>query len=284
MILNSEQFQIQLLEAANEVSSARELLAKAQSKLMSIIGQAHVFGVPKTVIPATDTPVPPAVAPAQPDTAPQKISDLPVSGTTTAVAARAAWTPPSLDFSDEALADVPRSAKSTPAPRTSAPAAQPETAASGPTEEVSETDRIQAFEDQRKSEQLGHFMGIGSLFARYLSPDVISSGKGFLRPGVAGLKQYSEDVNKLSTSKLMAWPTSFYRDQSSKCQQFLVVCDKGALVVPQLPDSNVMPKVSLKQPGGPTALVALSEIPLMDLLMLKESVERVLVELYSKAG
>lgn len=285
--MNSNQYQEQLLQAANEVSDARELLAKAQAKLMTLVGHAYVFGVPQQSVLAPQQSTLPGAPKVDPTAGPKSISELPVSGTTEmpkSVPERRQPVPlPTLDFSDADLADVPRSPLSTPASRP-APTPAPAPAPEGPTEEVSESEKITAFEEQRKTEQLGHFTGSGSLFARYLSPAVHNAGKGFLRPDVAGLKQYNEDVTQLSTSKLMNWPTSFYRDRATKVQQFLVVCDKGAVVVSHVLDFHSPIYVSLKQPGNPTPLIPLDQIPLMDLLVLKESVERSLQALNDKAA
>lgn len=186
-----------------------------------------------------------------------------------------------IDLSDPLLRDVPQSSASR--LPVSAPAPAP-TAAAGPTPEVSRKAALPASptlenptraisERDRFEEQLGHFTGVGSLFSRYLSPEVICSGKSFLKPGVAGLQQYSDDLLQLTPARLVAWPTSFYRDSVDSTVQFMITTDQAVVIVPMLPKSDQIPMV-VQLPLVPgSQLVPVTELKLMDLLVLKESVE-----------
>jgi hypothetical protein len=114
------------------------------------------------------------------------------------------------------------------------PAAQPTAAA--PTEDQ----QRQALElEHRKTlDLLKNFKGSGSIFARYLSPDVIKSGKGALKPGRSGLVQYTEDVRQLTPQHLASWPSGFYRNNATSHAQFMMVSGMVIVVVDGLPENE----------------------------------------------
>lgn len=71
----------------------------------------------------------------------------------------------------------------------------------------------------------------GERLTQYLSPSVLPAGRGFVKPGVAGLKEYRERLPE-NASELMTWPDGFYRSFSNSIEQclfktptFLVVID-----------------------------------------------------------
>lgn len=209
---------------------------------------------------------------------------------------------PAIDFSDPAVRSAPQSPASrvetgfpelpeppaAPAAATPTPVAArpprphnpgptleqpPAEAPKAPTRERTETQR------EKYDEQVRHFVGVGSLFSRHLSPTVIASGKGFLKPGVAGLHQYSEDILQLTPARMAEWPAGFYRDHVSAEMQFFLITTRGLVVVPMLPRSDQMPQVALAPYTSQTQLVAINTLPMLDMLMLKEAVEAVLKNL-----
>jgi hypothetical protein len=202
-----------------------------------------------------------------------------------------------IDFSNLSLKDVPQSPASrvdavlnTPTPGSGRPTAVAPDRPRGPTREVPQHEQRRAPQPENPArtpdpqrekylEQLGHFTGNGSLFSRHLSPSVLASGKGFLKPDVAGLEQYSDDVLQLTPQRMADWPTGFYRDRQTSEVQFMLVSARGVVVVPMLPKSDQIPMVALAPISGQSQLMPVNELPMMDLLMLKESVEASLKKL-----
>lgn len=144
----------------------------------------------------------------------------------------------------------------------------------GPTVEVDKEQQLR----EKKQEQLGHFVGTGSLFARFLSPQVHAAGKGVLRPGVAGLQKYSDDIIMVPPQYLREWPSGFYRNQQSKALQFMINTPRVIAIVPLLTNFNQLPLVLL-QTMASTQLQSIDELELMDILLIKEALEAELRQL-----
>lgn len=93
--------------------------------------------------------------------------------------------------------------------------------------------------DREKSEALRrNFQGSGSLFARFLSPDVVINGKGALKPGRSGLNLFDDDVLNMTPDHLLTWPAGFYRNRSSGQMQFLIHSPSAVVVVDGLPNDS----------------------------------------------
>jgi hypothetical protein len=93
--------------------------------------------------------------------------------------------------------------------------------------------------DREKTEALRrNFQGSGSLFARFLSPDVVINGKGALKPGRSGLKLFDDDVLNMTPDHLLTWPAGFYRNRSSGQMQFLIHATSAVVVVDGLPNDS----------------------------------------------
>lgn len=112
---------------------------------------------------------------------------------------------------------------------------------SGPQEEVEPPQGRQhpvATEDN--SQYVGHFAGAHSLFVRFLHPEVTTGGRGFVKSGYAGLKQYKQDISQISADVLSAeddWLTGFYRNGTTGTRQFFVKLDSAMVLV----DNPMMP-------------------------------------------
>jgi hypothetical protein len=124
---------------------------------------------------------------------------------------------------------------------------------SGPQEEVEPPQGRQhpgATEDN--SQYIGHFVGAHSLFVRFLHPEVTTGGRGFVKPGYAGLKQYKQDVSQISADVLNAendWTTGFYRNGTTGTRQFFVKLDSAMVLVdnPMMP--NNFPLIAFRTTG-----------------------------------
>jgi len=93
--------------------------------------------------------------------------------------------------------------------------------------------------EREKTEDLRrNFQGSGSLFARFLSPDVVVNGKGALKPGRAGLNLFDDDVLNLTADHLLTWPVGFYRNRSSGQMQFLIHAPSAIVIVDGLPNDS----------------------------------------------
>lgn len=94
---------------------------------------------------------------------------------------------------------------------------------------------------------LGHFIGTGSVFSKFFSPEVLQGGKGFVTPGYGGFHQYKEDVAQVSPRALHdhEWASGFYRDSQTRLQQFFMSNAKIQVLVTNLPNMNVTVTVSL---------------------------------------
>lgn len=113
--------------------------------------------------------------------------------------------------------------------------------AAGPQEEVEPPQGRQhpgATEDN--SPYIGHFAGAHSLFVRFLHPEVATGGRGFVKPGYAGLKQYKQDISQISADVLSTqndWLTGFYRNGTTGTRQFFAKLDSAMVLV----DNPMMP-------------------------------------------
>jgi hypothetical protein len=123
----------------------------------------------------------------------------------------------------------------------------------GPQEEgVTERRHPGATEDN--SQYIGHFAGAHSLFVRFLHPEVTTGGRGFVKPGYAGLKQYKQDISQISADVLKAeqdWLTGFYRNGTTGTRQLFVRLGSAMVLVdnPMMP--NNMPLVAFTIGAGP---------------------------------
>lgn len=101
------------------------------------------------------------------------------------------------------------------------------------------------------NQYIGHFAGPYSLFVRFLHPEVITGGRGFARPGYAGLKQYKQDVTQIAGPVLVSegWSTGFYRNATTGTRQLLMRLPSALVLVdnPMMP--NNMPLVAFTQHG-----------------------------------
>jgi hypothetical protein len=86
-----------------------------------------------------------------------------------------------------------------------------------------------------KNDNLIPVSGFFTLFQKYLSPQVYTDGRGFIKPNKT-FGQYEEDIAELSYEYLRPWPSGFYRNKDTKETQLLVnVQDKYIFVVDHLP-------------------------------------------------
>jgi hypothetical protein len=159
-----------------------------------------------------------------------------------------------------------------PAPVMPTPAAPPVVAEKLFTSEASAAQLMRS----KMKEQEANFTGNGSVFARFLSSDVISGGKAFLKPGVAGLQQYTEDINKPGYAAIVNWPTGFYRDEQTKQMQFFVRSENYMVIVEELPLNTGMPKfIKLPLGDSPIALRP-SYLSMEELIERRDDLERIL--------
>lgn len=92
--------------------------------------------------------------------------------------------------------------------------------------------------DSRKIHPIYDIIGPRGVFSKYLSPAVITCGKGFIRP-IEGFPQHEDDILNISPKYLLCWPNGFYRNAVSKNEQFLLQIENiGALCLDKLPDNN----------------------------------------------
>lgn len=239
-----------LAELQRDLNQAGTLLSQVVTKLNAVSSQLmeNMRTQPATVVPEAAAPAP---APEVPPVSQQR--------------------PPALEVAQETLRAFPTG----PTEEARAP--------EGPTEEApaaGEHRQAVLAPTERKEEQLGHFRGSGSLFARYLSPEVITTGKGFLRAGVAGLKQYVDDAMRIPPNRLLDWPTGFYRDTATSHQQFLIQTTRGAVLLDGLPEYETHPLVVLRSPLPSDRVIRpIDELEIMDVLFFKEALQKALNDL-----
>lgn len=131
----------------------------------------------------------------------------------------------------------------------------------------------------KMKEQEANFFGNGSVFCRFLSSDVISGGKAFLKPGVAGLQQYTEDITKPGYGSIISWPTGFYRNEETRQMQFFVRSDNYMVIVEDLPLNTNEPKfIKLPLGDSPIALRP-SYLTMEELMDRRDDLERILGKL-----
>lgn len=93
---------------------------------------------------------------------------------------------------------------------------------------------------------LAHFIGSGSVFAKYFSPEVYRLGRGFVKPGYGGFGEWTEDALRVAPAHLREfdWPSGFYTDSETKLQQFFMSNAKLQVLVTNLPNDNIDVSVS----------------------------------------
>lgn len=96
-------------------------------------------------------------------------------------------------------------------------------------------------EPANASDYLGHFIGSGSVFAKYFSPEVYVLGRGFVKPGYGGFGEYEEDVLHIAPQHLRAYdyPSGFYTDEATKLLQFYMGNAKMQVTVSNLPNAEI---------------------------------------------
>lgn len=75
---------------------------------------------------------------------------------------------------------------------------------------------------------IGGLKGADAIWSTYLSPSIFEGGRGFIRPN-DNFKQYEEDIMRADPSRLLSWPSGFYRNTVTRETQFYVqiVLDDG---------------------------------------------------------
>ena len=88
---------------------------------------------------------------------------------------------------------------------------------------------------------LGHFIGSGSVFAKYFSPEVYRLGRGFAKPGYGGFGEYEQDALRVAPAQLREfdWPSGFYLDQETRLLQFYMGNAKLQVLVTNLPNEHI---------------------------------------------
>jgi hypothetical protein len=91
------------------------------------------------------------------------------------------------------------------------------------------------------ADYLGHFVGSGSVFAKYFSPEVYILGRGFVKPGYGGFGEYEEDVLRIAPQQLREYdyPSGFYTDEATKLLQFYLGNAKMQVTVSNLPNTEI---------------------------------------------
>jgi hypothetical protein len=106
-------------------------------------------------------------------------------------------------------------------------------------------------EEALHKEMIKHYQGNGSLFARFLSSEVITGGKGMLKPGAREMVQFKQDITKVSAAKLASWPTGFYRNGTTGSLQFFIRTALVCAFIDNLMDNEGPVWVmALPQPGS----------------------------------
>lgn len=162
-----------------------------------------------------------------------------------------------------------------PAPTMPTPALAPVVAEQLFTSEASAAQLIRT----KMKEQEANFTGNGSVFCRFLSSDVITGGKAFLKPGVSGLQQYAEDITKPGYGAIINWPTGFYRNEKTRQMQLFVRSDNYMVIVEDLPLNTSEPKfIKLPLGDSPIALRP-SYLTMEELMDRRDDLERILGKL-----
>lgn len=121
---------------------------------------------------------------------------------------------------------------------------------------------------------VGHFLGNGSLFTKFLSPTVLHGGKGFVEPNYGSFVQYNEDAMQISPPQLQAngWPSGFYRDRGTRLQQLFLTNEKIQVLVTNLPNPEYSVFVSMEPFSGRTDIRSLSLIDMKRIYGMIQSV------------
>lgn len=144
-------------------------------------------------------------------------------------------TPPSVSLGAAALSfDVVEPAPLPPAVRT---------VPTRPTRAVKPA--VEKVEQGKPEDYIGHFLGSGSVFTKFLSPTVLTGGRGFTEPGYGGFEQYEQDVTHGSPLDLREWPSGFYMDAETGLRQLFIASNKLQVTVTNLPNTDLKISVSL---------------------------------------
>lgn len=113
-----------------------------------------------------------------------------------------------------------------------------QTAAKAP--QPTEVDLEQAQTEQKeRNTALSALIGVGSIFADNLSPNVIFHGRGVIEPKYTeDLKRYKQDALWTDEKTLRGYPTGFYLNKDTMVMQFMMNTDQFAIVVDGLPNEN----------------------------------------------
>ena len=85
-----------------------------------------------------------------------------------------------------------------------------------------------------KTEEVILRENIFAILLKYLSPSVITGGKGFIKPTELFL-QFNNDIFTASPSRLESWPSGFYRDATTLEVQLFIYTESFMLCVNGLP-------------------------------------------------
>lgn len=75
--------------------------------------------------------------------------------------------------------------------------------------------------------------GPRSVFVKFLAPDVLAGGRGFVKPDYAGLEQYAVDLLAQGAAQHTGWPSGFYRAESG-ARQFFVNLPECKVILPDV--------------------------------------------------
>jgi len=112
--------------------------------------------------------------------------------------------------------------------------------------------------------------GPRSIFTHYLSPEVMQGGRGFAKPGYAGLKAYRDDLTKVPPGHLVEWFSGFYRNEATNDRQLLLKFPGILVLLDKLQDPNAIGLVAIhnKQNGRWNPITSLDNSSITALMVL----------------
>jgi hypothetical protein len=116
----------------------------------------------------------------------------------------------------------------------------------------------------------------GERLTQYLSPSVLPAGRGFVKPGVAGLKEYRERLPE-NAEQLCTWPDGFYRSFSNSIEQCLFKTPSFLVVIDGIATATLNCKVYFRSKLGES--VVMQEMNMTERNMLSSELDVVLSQL-----
>lgn len=122
------------------------------------------------------------------------------------------------------------------------------------------------------------FVGFRSMFAQALSPEIMTGGRGFMKPGFARMQYFAQDILEEDYGMLVQWSSGFYTSKKTRSMQLFLNTAAGLVLLDPI-DMNAEPLVMLLGADRPKSWIPVSQLDEQMMIILATAISSVFKQL-----